>query len=478
MKTNKCNYVLIVLLSISTLILISCGRKESPKGTPKGTPKQISQESPKAIEIRKAQAALLNTKYSRIDDYERWIPVLYQQKDFASIERQVLDLLSDRNDEAKAYQLYVLYNTLADVEHGDIKEIELSKNVLDEWCSKQPMSHIPWLVRGSFYTDYAWQIRGGGWAENVPKDAWPKFRGKLEQAQADLEKSYQLNPDDPNSSSSLLIVARGLSQPKEKMEEHFKNATLACLFHFGAHYQKLNYLMPKWHGTPEEMYDFSTQCMKFADQHPYMGLVMVAALEEVHKRSSKEDNYLGRDDVWPTVEKIYHNFFAKYPEDIRRRFYYAYHAYQAKKYDVAIRQFEIIGDRWMEGTAWRSLERYHNSRAHAYATYAVTLPSDRAVINLKRSIDLDPSQRTSYFNLGTFATKLGQYEEAEAAFLKAIEFNPNDAETHLRLSWIYGKIKNPVKSKEYAEKALRCNPTEQQKQTAKNYIDFCNKTLK
>ena len=426
----------------------------------------------------RARAALLNAKYSRMDDYERWIPVLYQQKDFASIEKHVLDLLNHRNDDAKAYQLYSLYVTLADVEHAVGKDIELKKDVLDEWCNKQPQSHIPWLARGAFHTYYAWQIRGGKWAKDVPEDAWPKFRAKLEQAQADLERSYRLNPDDPNSSCILLIVSRGLSQPREKMEKYFKNATSACLFHYGAHFQKLNYLMPKWHGSSEEMYDFSMECMKFADQHPFMGLVMVAALEEVHRGFSKDDNYLGRDDVWPTVGKIYENFFAKYPEDIRRRFFYAYHAYQAKKYDVAIKQFEIIGDRWMEGTSWKSLERYHNCRAHAYAAYGITLPPDQAVVNLRKSINLDPSQKTSYFNLGTFTAKLGQYEEAETAFLKGIEFDPNDAEVHLRLSWIYGKMGSYVKSKEYAEKALRCNPNEQQKQTARNYIDSCNRALK
>jgi hypothetical protein len=426
-------------------------------------------------EKARLMAALLEARYTRIDDSEKWVPALYQQKDFAAIERQVVDLLQDRNDEAKAYQLYTLYNTLADVNHD--KDIESKKSVLDEWCNKQPESHIPWLLRGIFYTNYAWHIRGGGWAKDVPKDAWPKFRAMLEKARTDLERSYQLNPSDPNSSCNLLIIARGLSYPREKMEEYFRNAISASLWHFGAHYHKLHYLMPKWHGTLKKMYDFTMQCMKFADEHPYMGLVAVAAFNEVHDRSSENENYLGRKDVWPIVEKIYNNFFEKYPEDIRRRFNYAYHAYKAEKYDVATKQFEMIGERWMKGTAWRSLERFNNCRAHAYAAYGITLPPDQAVTYLRRSLELNPAEKASYFNLGTFAAKLGQYEEAETAFLKAIEFDPGDAQAHLRLSWIYGKTDNPAKAKDHAEKALNCNPTEQQKNLAKCYIDSFNKAL-
>ncbi len=85
------------------------------------------------------------------------------------------------------------------------------------------------------------------------------------------------------------------------------------------------------------------------------------------------------------MEKIYENYFIKYPEDIRRRFFYAYDACLARKYDVAIKQFEIIGDRWMEGTSWDSLNDYHRSRAYAYAAYAMRLPPEQAMVSPKES---------------------------------------------------------------------------------------------
>ncbi len=97
---------------------------------------------------------------------------------------------------------------------------------------------------------------------------------------------------------------------------------------------------------------------------------------------------------------------------------------------------------------------------------------------LKKAIDLDPFQRASYFKLGTTAAKLGRYDEAEAAYFKVLEIDPNCAEAHLLLCQIYEKTNNPAQAKYHAEKALQCNPTEQQKRTAKNYIDVSNKGLK
>jgi tetratricopeptide (TPR) repeat protein len=431
---------------------------------------------PKDPQKERAMTTLLEKKYSRIDDNEKWAYMLYQNKDFDTVEKQIFDLLGQHQEEAKTYELYHLYNNLGDVSKD--KDIDLKKNVLDEWCSKHPESHIPWLVRGSFYIDYAWHIRGSGWAKDVKEDAWPKFHAMLEQAQADLENSYQLNPKDPNSSCFLLIVARGLSYPRDKMEEYFRNAISACPWHFGSHYMKLQYLKPKWCGSWEEMHNFATDCLRFTERYPYLGLVMVEALEEIHFFGTENKNYLGENEVWLTIENVYDIFFAKYPEDIRRRFFYAYHAYHAKKYDVAIKQFEIIGDRWIRDTCWHSLKHYNSCRAFSYSAHAITLPPKQAVEHLQKSIDLDPTEKNPYYNLGGFSMMMGQYEEAEKAFLKVIELDPNEGKAYLQLSGLYWRSKNDfIKAKEYAEKALRCDLTGEEKRQAKSCIKSCNQKL-
>jgi tetratricopeptide (TPR) repeat protein len=428
-------------------------------------------------EKERAMSVFLKTKYTVINDYDKWVPVLYQNKDFDAIEKQVSDLLGKHDDEAKAYELYILYDTLALVREDE--DIELKKGVLDEWCSKHPESHIAWLTRGNFYIDYAWHIRGGAYAKDVPKDAWPKFHAMLEQAQKDLEKSWELNPKDPNSSCNLITVAMGRNYPKEKMEQYFKNAMSVCPWHFGAHVRKLEYLKPKWHGSSKEMYDFATDCLRFAERYPFLGLIMVNVLEEEHKHTSKNENYLGKNGVWTTVEKIYTNFFDKYPEDIRRRFFYAYHAYRAQKYDAAINQFEIIGDRWMENTSWKSLEEYHSARAFVYSAYAFTLTPPQGVDYLKKAIAIEPTDKISHFNLGVFSAKIGRFDEAEASLLKAIELDPCFVKAQLYLSWHYGKNQRDlVKAKEYAEKVLNCSPSKEEEKEAKNYVEFCNNQLK
>lgn len=110
------------------------------------------------------------------------------------------------------------------------------------------------------------------------------------------------------------------------------------------------------------------------------------------------------DDCWQTIEKIYNDFFVKHPEDIRGRFFYAYHAYKAKKYDIAYEQFEVIGDQWMEGTRWGSLVEYNYSRARTYIFKGENLLLEKKLYQLsidfwQKAVRCNPDDCT-YFRLG------------------------------------------------------------------------------
>lgn len=350
-----------------------------------------------------ANCVMINTtKYDLIDDYIKWVPVLYQNKDFEAISKHILDLLQTSSEDS-SYELQTLYMTLSKIPDG--KYVEQMLSVLDEWCRKHADSHIPWLVRGNFYIEYAWLIRGGGFAKTVKKDAWPKFHEKLKLAKTDLQHSWELNPNDPNSSSSLIEVAIGLQCPREEMEQYYRNGIGACPWHYQLNSEKLRYLMPKWYGSKEEMLNFGEQCLAVSGEYTYLGLVMVDALNEVHTYGVKEENFLGREAVWPTVEKVYTRFFEKHPDNIRRRFVYAYHAYRAKKYEIALEQFEIIGDRWMMHTTWNSLESYNQCRAFTY----MRIGDDYLLAKKLYEKAIDYFEKTVQYNPDAYAyCRLGQ----------------------------------------------------------------------
>jgi len=208
-RSVNCPVILIVLF-ILTVWGYSCSKQPSKPKDIKRT--SIDYFGPNGSTSMKIGGA----EYTLIDDYVKWVNVLYQEKDFNIIEKHISDLLKS-NDEAKSYELHILYHALATITND--KHLDNMRSVLDEWCNKHAKSHIPWLIRGIFHTKYAWTFRGGGPAITVPKDAWPKFHAKFELAQKDLEKSWEINPNDPNSSSHLI------GQKRDVVENyHFSEA--------------------------------------------------------------------------------------------------------------------------------------------------------------------------------------------------------------------------------------------------------------
>jgi len=420
--------VILTLLAFLPLAICSCKKAaEVQAGAPKAEKTTIDYfvwDAPRTVLIN-------DTEYVLIDDYVKWVPTLYRDKNFASLEEHISSLLAEQN-EGNANELNVLYYVLGHV--TDPGHQDLMASVLDEWCQQSP-SQIPWIVRGYFHISLGWAIRGGGSASNVTPLAMSQFKEQLVLAQGDFEKAYTLNPNDPNSSTGLLIIARAMSLSVEEMEAFFQRGISVSPGLADIYRQKHEYLTPKWGGTVEGMMKFAGQCQSLGEQYPTVGLVAVNAMEEIHDHfTPKENNYLGDAANWEIVKQSYERFFAKYPDNLLRRFNYAYDALKAEKNQTAVEQFELIGDRWHFGLNWSTPESFNRSRAQAYHNLGVELYKRKlfgvAVGNIKRATSYNPSGEY-YYSLAMAQWREAQstgslqsWQEAESSLSKAIELDP------------------------------------------------------
>ncbi len=372
-------------------------------------------------------------EYTLIDKYVKLVPILYKEKDFESVELHISQLLSAKNANSES-ELYYLYNILADV--TDIKHIQLMQDVLNEWCTHSE-SHIPWIVRGVFNINLGWRIRGGGWASTVSGKAMTQFHEYLKLAKNDLERAYSLNSNDPNSSCHLITIAMALGKPIKEIEEIFQEGLVANPNHYGLHSKMFNCLTPKWGGSYQSMMDFSDYCMSIADKFPRFGLIKVAALVEVHKYiAPKEQKFLEEEKNWRIVENAFEECIRKYPDNILFRYVYAHRAILTNKNEIAIEQFEKIGDRWYFGNCWSSLESFNEDRGRAYNNMAVGLvkkkqhgPAENFYL---LALKYNPSAQY-YYNLALaqwFEAKSSgsilSWKKAEKSLIKVISLNPDD----------------------------------------------------
>jgi Flp pilus assembly protein TadD len=90
-------------------------------------------------------------------------------------------------------------------------------------------------------------------------------------------------------------------------------------------------------------------------------------------------------------------------------------------------------------------EAAHPASAPAYLLHAKALDAqsrepETALHLIEKSISLDATDASAYFEMGTILDRLNRFPDAAAAFEKAAQLAPNDAPTHYRLARDYDRI--------------------------------------
>jgi len=289
------------------------------------------------------------------------IALLFEKKRFKDLERELTSLLRKKTrDKEGDNPLYRAYQVLCD--NSDSERFHQTKiNILNEWLTQYPSSHFANACLGKVYINYAWNARGGGFAGTVIEEGFRLFKERLLTAKEYLEKAYSLDHSDPFVPASLIAVARGLSLEREEMEKQFKRAILADPSDRLAYSKKLTYLMPKWHGSEEEMFSFAREAVKKAPPGSRIPGVLLEAHWEMYYRSDSKASYFKNPVVWKEMKEVYLTLSNHFPDSNRIHNWFARTAYLAGDYETAREELKKLGDDWLED-AWHNKKRFDEAK--------------------------------------------------------------------------------------------------------------------
>ena len=214
--------------------------------------------------------------------------------------------------------------------------------IFTNWPSESSL----YLLKGTFYKDYAWQARGGAYAGEVTRSGWTLFGERLGEAEKALEKAWELNPRDERIARHMMTVELGQGKGRPRMEMWFKRATDLNPNYYDAFYAKLYYLEPKWYGTPEDMLEFGHECVDSKKWGGRVPLILRDAHEALVKYLPAEEKvgYWKRPEVWKDINAAFEKFFILNPKENGWRHNYALYAYKAEQWNVLNRQIPLLGD--------------------------------------------------------------------------------------------------------------------------------------
>ena len=225
-----------------------------------------------------------------------------------------------------------------------------------------PGRAAPLLFKGRFYIEWAWDARGNGFANTVTPEGWKLFRQRLDLAATDLQHAWKLDPSDGRIAEELITCMAGKGD-SDAVEEWFKRAIDADPDNYGACHRFLWFLYPRWFGSHERMLELGQQCAKTDNYFGGIPYILLDAHAGVAEESGDPGQYLKRPEVWADISKIYEADLVVHPNAfVRGR--YAMWAIRCGHWEVANRQFEIVGDQ-PDLRVFPSRAAYEEYRRHA-----------------------------------------------------------------------------------------------------------------
>ena len=207
--------------------------------------------------------------------------------------------------------------------------------------------------RGVFYTDYAWEARGSGMASTVTEVGWQKFNERATEARKALEEAWSLDKTDSESAAAMITVEMAIGEGnRDEMEKWFKRAMDADSDNLDACKQKLLWLEPKWHGSPEEMLQFARACRDTKNWRSGIPLVLAEAHDRLagYLPEAKQVEYMREPDVWQEIHGVYVEYIKNVPEDLVARSAYAAFCYLCSQFKEGHEQFQKLYDQLTPGS--------------------------------------------------------------------------------------------------------------------------------
>jgi hypothetical protein len=211
--------------------------------------------------------------------------------------------------------------------------------LLGRWANEG----FPYLIKGNFYLDYAWEARGKGWAGEVTKDGWKLFGDRLDIAGEALDRAWKKDPSLPETPLAGLRLELGAGRGREQMELWYQRALTFPQDRYDAVRQKLWYLQPRWYGSEEECLAFAREVVKsdrFYGQTP-LHLYHTHESLAAYVKSSRP-NYWTEPQVWPDIVASFERYFELNGEDNSWRHNYALCAWRCRQWKVFVEQVDKL----------------------------------------------------------------------------------------------------------------------------------------
>lgn len=176
---------------------------------------------------------------------------------------------------------------------------------LERWTKEEPEAATPYLLLAEHYEVTAKRIRGNGWAQELPEDAWAPFHEAAAMTLRNLEQAEQRDPTNPSISHAMLSMAlySGSAVHTEEWKAHYFTAAIQKHPDFYPIYvARFFQFFPRWGGSHAQMEAFVAEHTQNLSPESLRHLLPLALVQEKMRDLPKEASVSPEGEATPSVD--------------------------------------------------------------------------------------------------------------------------------------------------------------------------------
>lgn len=195
--------------------------------------------------------------------FEPEVRKLIARRDFKELDNYAANLRDSkaRFEKGGGWKIYSFYNVASEPAKATEKAWVEHIKVLTDW-KRSTGSITARTTLASAYRNWAWEIRGSGYASEVKTEVWPVVEERLRKGWMELVTAREISDRCPGFFDTFLDMARATSLGRAEFNQLFEEAVRYEPTYHYFYVSKAEYLLPRWSGRPGELVEFAESLIK------------------------------------------------------------------------------------------------------------------------------------------------------------------------------------------------------------------------
>jgi len=316
-----------IICLLLPLFLLSCSKKSASDSTTPSQPESTTEINGMADNKDITASPTLPFQVTEVwpdaeskdmDDIDDQVVALIKDRDFDSLDELAAKLRASKEAYANGlWKLSEVYASLVPPDEAAKDEWENRMADLHDWVDAKPDSINARVALAYFLASYAWNARGGGYANTVKDDDWKLFNERLNEAMDVLKEAKNLNLKEPCPVywSTMMKAALGLQLDRNQFDDIFNQAIDNTPVYVPIYRQRAVYLMPRWDGSEGEL---ESDLEKSADR---IGgddgdMLYAQVVWNIHTSASSDNVFKENNFSWPRVNRGFAAIEKRFPDSL------------------------------------------------------------------------------------------------------------------------------------------------------------------